>query len=258
MSPTAAYLILAFLGGLAFGGFATVAVFRLPRNYSVVAPRSSCPNCETVLAWYDTIPVVSWLVLHGRCRACQHPIPVSYPVIELATALVWAAIVARLGVHPELPAFLAFGTSLVILSAIDIQHHRLPNNVLGPASVVAAVLFVAAAAYHGRWTNLEHAAIGAVAYGAPMLLIGLAAPAAMGGGDVKFAPYLGFSLGWFGLTLVAGGALLGLLLGGLGGALLLLVGRKGLKDAIPFGPFMALGAFTMLLIGPGVLKPWIG
>ncbi|MGH2717938.1 MAG: prepilin peptidase [Actinomycetota bacterium] len=255
---TAASLIVAFLGGLLAGGVATVCVFRLPRNYSVLSPRSSCPNCEAVLAWYDTIPVVSWFALHGKCRTCQHPISVSYPVIELATGLVWEAIVARLGVHPELAAFLAFGTSLVILSAIDIQHHRLPNNVLGPASLFAIAALLAAAAYHGRWTNLEHAAIGAVAYGLPMLVIGLAAPAAMGGGDVKFAPYLGFHLGWFGLTLVAGGALLGLLLGGLGGALLLLVGRKGLKDAIPFGPFMALGAFSMLLVGPAVLKPWIG
>lgn len=255
---TGAHLILAFLGGLIVGGFATVCVFRLPRAYSIVSPRSSCTNCETVLAWYDTIPVASWFLLHGKCRTCQHPIPVSYPVIELANGLVWEAIVARLGVHAELPAFLAFGTSLVILSAIDIQHHRLPNNVLGPASIVAVVLLLGAAAYHGRWTHLEHAALGAVAYGVPMLIIGLAAPAAMGGGDVKFAPYLGFHLGWFGLTLVAGGALLGLLLGGVGGALLLLIGRKGLKDAIPFGPFMALGAFAMLLIGASVLKPWIG
>jgi leader peptidase (prepilin peptidase)/N-methyltransferase len=255
---TAAELVLAFLGGLAFGGFSTVAVYRLPRNYSVVAPRSSCPNCEQQLAWYDTIPVASWLVLRGRCRSCGHPIPVSYPLIELLTALVWLAVVARLGVHPELPVFLAFATALVVLSAIDIGHHRLPNNVLGPASIVAVVLMVPAAAVHGRWVNLEHAAIGAAVYGVPMLLIGLAAPSAMGGGDVKFAPYLGFHLGWFGWQVVVGGALFGLFLGGFGGALLLIVGRKGLKDAIPFGPFMALGAFGMLLVGPAFLRPWLG
>jgi leader peptidase (prepilin peptidase)/N-methyltransferase len=255
---TAADLILAFLGGLAFGGFATVAVFRIPRDFSVVAPRSSCTSCEKQLAWYDTIPVLSYLILRGRCRNCGEHVSITYPIIEFVTGLVWVAIVWRVGVHPELPAFLAFGTTLVILSAIDFGHHRLPNKVLGPATIIAVVLLVPAAAVHGRWTLLEHAVFGAALYGIPMLILGLAAPSAMGGGDVKFAPYLGFHLGWFGLSVVAGGALLGLLCGGLGGAILLLVGRKGLKDHIPFGPFMALGAFTMVLLGPAVLRPWLG
>lgn len=254
-----AELILAFVGGLVFGSFGTVAVFRVPRGYSVVAPRSACPNCEQPIAWYDNVPLVSYALLRGRCRNCGVRIPLRYPVLEVVTGGVWVAIVARLGVHPWLPAYLAFGTALVILSAIDVEHHRLPNRVLGPASIIAVVLFVPAAAVsHGGWAMLGRAGLGAVAYGLPMLVLGLAAPSAMGGGDVKFAPYLGFHLGWYGLRFVAGGALLGLIAGGLGGALLLAVGRKGLKDAIPFGPFMALGALVMLLMGNSFLRPWLG
>lgn len=250
--------VFAFLGGLAFGGFATVVVYRVPRDFSVVSPRSSCTACENQLAWYDTIPVVSWVILRGRCRTCGEKVSVFYPTIELLTGLVWVAVVWRVGIHPHLPAFLAFGTALVMLSFIDLQHHRLPNKVLGPAVIVAVFLLVPAAAGKGQWSLLEHAVLGAAGYGIPMLVIGLAAPSAMGGGDVKFAPYLGFNLGWFGLRMVLGGALLGLLFGGLGGALVLLAGRKGLKDAIPFGPFMAMGAFAMLLIGPTALKPFLG
>jgi leader peptidase (prepilin peptidase)/N-methyltransferase len=164
----------------------------------------------------------------------------------------------RIGLHPELPAYLAFATSLVILSTIDIEHHRLPNKVLGAASVAGAVLFGGAAAIGGRWVNLEHAALGAVFYGLPMLVIGLAAPSAMGGGDVKFAPYLGFHLGWLGLRIVLAGGLLGLVAGGLGGAAALLVGGKGMKDPIPFGPFMAAGALVAILLGHSILSVYVG
>lgn len=180
------------------------------------------------------------------------------PLFEVVMGAAWAAIARRVGLHPELPGYLAFATTLVILSFIDLRTHRLPNRVLGPASLVAVVAFAAAAGVHGRWVPLEHAAIGAVAYGVPMLVLGLAAPSAMGGGDVKFAPYLGFHLGWFSLRLVLSGALLGLIAGGLGGALLLLVGRKGMKDAIPFGPFMAFGALASVLIGAGLTRPILG
>lgn len=255
---TAAYIVLAVVGGLAFGSFANVVAFRVPNGYSIVAPRSACPNCEEPIAWYDNIPLVSYVLLGAKCRHCQQRISVRYPLIELANAVVWALIVGRLGVHPELPAYLAFGTALVTLSAIDFEHHRLPNKVLGPSFIIGVVLLVGATLVHQRWTHLEHAAIGAVAYGLPMLILGIAAPSAMGGGDIKFAPYLGFHLGWFALSLVLGGALLGLLAGGLGAALLLVIGRKGMKDAIPFGPFMALGALLMLLLGANALKPWLG
>ena len=251
-------LALAFVFGVAFGSFANVAVYRVPRGFSVVSPGSLCPGCEQPIVWYDNIPLASYLILRARCRKCGVHISVRYPVVEIVTGLVWAGMVWRIGIHPELPAYLAFATALVILSAIDIEHHRLPNKVLGPASIVGAVLFLVAAAIGGRWANLEQAALGALFYGLPMLFIGLAAPSAMGGGDVKFAPYLGFHLGWLGLRLVLAGGLLGLVAGGLGGAAALLVGGKGMKDPIPFGPFMALGALVAILLGHSILSVYVG
>jgi leader peptidase (prepilin peptidase)/N-methyltransferase len=251
-------LALAFVFGVAFGSFANVAVFRVPRGFSVVSPGSLCPGCEQPIAWYDNIPLASFFILRAKCRNCGVHISVRYPIVEILTGLVWAAMVWRIGIHPELPAYLAFATALVILSAIDVEHHRLPNKVLGPAAIVSAVLFLGAAAIGGRWANLEHAALGALFYGLPMLFIGLAAPSAMGGGDVKFAPYLGFHLGWLGLRLVLAGGLLGLVAGGLGGAAALLVGGKGMKDPIPFGPFMALGALVAILLGHSILSVYVG
>jgi leader peptidase (prepilin peptidase)/N-methyltransferase len=251
-------LALAFVFGVAFGSFANVVVFRVPRGFSVVSPGSLCPGCEQPIAWYDNIPLASFFILRAKCRNCGVHISVRYPIVEILTGLVWAAMVWRIGIHPELPAYLAFATALVILSAIDVEHHRLPNKVLGPAAIVGAVLFLGAAAIGGRWANLEHAALGALFYGLPMLFIGLAAPSAMGGGDVKFAPYLGFHLGWLGLRLVLAGGLLGLVAGGLGGAAALLVGGKGMKDPIPFGPFMALGALAAILLGHSILSVYVG
>ena len=251
-------LVIVGVFGLVFGSFATVVVVRVPAGGSIVSPGSACPACGQPVAWYDNVPVISYALLGGKCRACREPISLRYPLIELTMAAVWVLLADRIGWHPELVGYLAFGTALVILSFIDLATHRLPNKVLGPAALVAAVCFLGAALVHSRWTLLEHGLIGAAAYGLPMLVLGLAAPSAMGGGDVKFAPYLGFHLGWIGLRVVLSGALLGVFAGGLGGAVLLLFGRKGMKDAIPFGPFMAFGAFIAVLLGAGVVRPLLG
>jgi leader peptidase (prepilin peptidase)/N-methyltransferase len=254
----AAELLLAFVFGVAVGSFANVAVYRVPLGLSVVSPRSACPGCGTTLTWYDNIPLLSFVALRGRCRTCGRSISLRYPLVEVVVGAVWVGMLQRIGIRPELPAFLAFATTLVILSAIDLEHHRLPDRVLGPAAILAVVLLVAATAAGAGWVRLEHAGLGALAYGLPMLVLGLAAPTAMGGGDVKFAPYLGLHLGWLGLRLVLAGALLGLIAGGLGGIALLIAGRKGMKDAIPFGPFMALGALAAILLGPAPLRLWLG
>lgn len=254
----AAELLVGLAFGLVFGSFANVVVYRVPRGFSVVSPGSLCPGCEAPIAWYDNIPLLSYAVLRARCRNCGAPISVRYPLVELTTGLVWMLMVWRIGVHPELPAFLAFGTALVILSAIDIEHHRLPNKVLGPAAIVGVVTLVGGALIGHHWGNLERAGLGAVFYGLPLLVLGLAAPSAMGGGDVKFAPYLGAHLGWLGLRVVLAGGLLGLVAGGLGGVAALLIGGKGMKDPIPFGPFMALGALLAILVGTSVLRVYLG
>jgi leader peptidase (prepilin peptidase) / N-methyltransferase len=252
-----AWLALVGLIGSLFGSFANVAIYRVPLGRSVVRPRSACPSCSTALSGIENVPVVSWLVLRGRCRHCQARISVRYPLVELATAAVWVLLAMKIGWRPELPAYLIFGTTLVILSAIDLDVRRLPNKVLVWASLVGAVLFAFAAVVRGDGTPLVHGLGGALAYGVPMLVIGLVSPAGMGMGDVKFAPYLGFHLGWLRLGFVPLGAFLGFLFGAVIGALLMAIGRAGRKTRIPFGPFMALGAFVCILAGDTILRIWL-
>ncbi|MGH9197542.1 MAG: prepilin peptidase [Acidimicrobiia bacterium] len=244
--------------GLAFGSFANVAIHRVPAGVSLSRPGSACPHCGTPIEWYDNIPVLSWIVLRGRCRNCKGPISIRYPIVELGTGLLWAAVAYRLGLVWELPAFLAFTTTLVILSVIDLEHKRLPNRVLGPSSLIAVVLLGAAAAATQNWVSAVFALGGALIYGLLILVIALIYPAGMGGGDVKFAPYLGFHLGWLGLGAVAVGVLTGFIAGGLAGVVLVVVRRAGRKDMLPFGPFMALGSMCAVLFGDELLRLWLG
>ncbi|MEO7803149.1 MAG: prepilin peptidase [Actinomycetota bacterium] len=244
--------------GVILGSFANVVIYRAPKGLSVVKPPSHCTDCEHFLEWYENIPVFSFVFLRGRCKGCGAPISARYPLIELIMGMVWAATTYRIGLSPALPMFLFFVTILVVLSAIDLEVRRLPNKVLWPASIAAVALGLAAALISRDLTNLSTALLGTLAYGLPMLGIGLAVPGGMGGGDIKFAGYLGWHLGWLGLGRVAVGALLGFILGGLLGIALLLAGRKGRKDAIPFGPSMAFGAFVSMLVGNLVLTAWLG
>ena len=252
-----AWLAIVGLIGSLFGSFANVAIHRVPLGRSVIKPRSACPSCATTLSGIENIPVVSYVALRGRCRHCRARISPRYPLVELLTAAVWVAIALKIGWNPELPAYLIFGTALVILSAIDLDVRRLPNTVLAWASLVGAVLFAFATAVRGDVTPLVRGLEGALAYGVPMLVIGLISPAGMGMGDVKFAPYLGFHLGWLRLGFVPVGAFLGFFFGAVIGALLMAIGRAGRKTRIPFGPFMALGAFVCILAGDTILRIWL-
>lgn len=247
----------AALLGLIWGSFANVVIYRVPKDLSVVKPSSSCANCARVLRWYENLPLVSYLFLGGRCRGCRTQISARYPIVEAATSLLWVATTVVIGLRPELPMFLAFVTALVVLSAIDLEARRLPNKVLWPCSLLALTLAAVAVAISTDGSRIPLAAAGALAYALPMLGIAVAAPGGMGGGDIKFAGYLGWHLGWLGLGRVAVGALLGFVMGGMFGVILLLSGRKGRKDAIPFGPFMAVGALISMLFGNLVLAVWL-
>lgn len=248
----------AFAWGLAVGSFANVAIYRVPAGLSVVRPRSSCPRCSTPIAWYDNIPILSFVLLGGKCRHCKEPISIRYPIVELAVAALFTATAFRFGVRAELPAFLIFTAALVMLSAIDLEHRRLPNKILGPASIIAIALFSVGAFSTGRWESLRDSLLGAAVYGLPMFALALLYPKGMGLGDVKFAGYLGFHLGWLGLTHVLVGAVAGFLSGGLTGTILLASGRSGRKDPIPFGPFMAFGALLAVFLGRPILRLWLG
>lgn len=235
-------MILIGLLGAAIGSFLNVVVHRLPRGESLVRPASRCPKCGTPVAPYDNVPVVSWLVLRGRCRHCGTAIAARYPAVELLTALVFTAVAAVRGVDADLVQELPFVAVLIAAAAIDLEHRIVPNRIVVPAAVYG----VAAAAAVRAGDLPELLAAGAGAFIA-MLLIALAYPAGMGMGDVKLAGVMGLYLG---LSVVP--ALLAAFLSGsvVGVAIVARHGAAARKRAVPFGPFLAIGGILGLLAGP--------
>ena len=245
---------LAGAGGLAFGSFLNVVVHRVPRRQSVVSPGSRCPACDHPLGPADNIPLVSWLLLGGRCRYCAAPISARSPAGELTTAVVWVLGVLRLGVSWDLLAFLPFLWVLVALSLIDLEHKILPNSIVYPSVAAgAALLAVSAALGPGMQAWLRAVEAGGAGAGG-FLLVALIAPAGMGMGDVKLAGLIGLFLGYQSWTRVALGFFLAFLTGAVTGVALMVAGRAGRKTAIPFGPFMALGSILSALFGGPLLR----
>lgn len=235
--------------GLLIGSFLNVVIWRVPRDESVVRPPSACPECGRAIRPRDNVPVVSWLLLRGRCRDCAAPISRRYPLVELATGVVFAVMAVRFGLDAALPAFLYLAAIGVALWMIDLDVKRLPNAIVLPSYGVAGGLLTVAAAATGEWGSLLRAVLGMAALFGLYFLLALVYPAGMGFGDVKLAGVLGLYLGWLGWAEVVSGGFLGFLLGGVIGLALMAVRRAGRKSQIPFGPFMLAGALIAILWG---------
>ncbi|MBI4277913.1 MAG: prepilin peptidase [Armatimonadetes bacterium] len=235
--------LLAVVVGLVLGSFANVCIHRLPRRESVTLGRSRCPRCGAQIWARDNVPVVSYLLLRGRCRDCGGPISLRYPVVEVAAAILTVVLLRRFGLTVDGIAYAFLGITLMVVFAIDLEHHIIPNAITYPG--IAAGLVVAAAA--GRGVNALLAAAGASGL---MLLIALLSRGGMGGGDVKLAAMLGAFLGW---PLIAVALLLAFFAGAGVGVLLIALGRRSRKDVLPFGPAMAAGAVAALLWGAPLL-----
>jgi leader peptidase (prepilin peptidase)/N-methyltransferase len=243
--------------GLAVGSFLNVVIHRVPAKESVVRPRSRCPKCGTELASRDNIPVLSWLLLRGRCRTCGEPISVRYPLVELACAALFVAGGIRFADSWALPAYLLLFASLLAISAIDLERYIIPNRIVYPTLFAGAVLLTAAALADGEPDRIKRAAIGAFAAWFALLVVHLIQPKGMGFGDVRLSAVLGMYLGWIDLKLVLLGMLLGFLLGAVIGVALVVTGLRGRKDAVPFGPFLAAGAVIAILASHPLLR-WYG
>ena len=235
--------------GLVIGSFLNVVIWRVPRGESIVSPPSACPKCGQEIRPYDNIPVVSWLVLRGRCRDCGNPISARYPLVEIGTALLFAGMGWRFGLSWELPAFLYFAAIAVALSLIDIDTKRLPNVITLPSYAVGGALLLLPAVIDGSWDGYLRAWVGALALFAFYFLLAFIYPAGMGFGDVKLAGLIGLYLGWLGWGSLLVGAFLGFLLGAVVGIALMVRGRAGRKTKIPFGPFMLMGAYIAVICG---------
>lgn len=235
--------------GLAVGSFLNVVIARLPRGESLVRPRSRCPACASPITARDNVPVLSWLLLRGRCRACGVAISNRYPLVEVLTGVVFGLVALRFGADPALPAFLYLAAVGIALAAIDLELKRLPNGLTLPSYLVGAGLLSMAAAAGGGAAPLVRALIGMVALFGFYFLLAFVYPAGMGFGDVKLAGVLGLHLGWIGWSTLVIGAFGAFLLGGAVAISLVLAGRAGRGSAIPFGPFMLLAALLAVLLG---------
>jgi leader peptidase (prepilin peptidase)/N-methyltransferase len=233
-------LLLAAPLGLVIGSFLNVVAYRLPRGESLVRPRSRCTACGSDVKPYDNVPVFSWLLLRGRCRHCAERISARYPLIELATALVFGAVVLREGARAELALTLPFAAMLIAVAAIDVEHKIVPNKVLLPM----AVWGVAGGAAIRPHAMPEMLIAGAAAF-TFLLLTALAYPKGMGMGDVKLAGVMGLYLG----VAVVPALLLAFLAGSVVGVALLVRAGGGRGRGVPFAPFMALGGLVGLLAG---------
>jgi leader peptidase (prepilin peptidase)/N-methyltransferase len=243
--------------GLLCGSFANVVIARVPERRSVVRPPSACPHCQVPIAPRDNVPVVSWLLLRGRCRVCGEPISSQYPLVEIACAALFAAIGWRIGATWALPGFLLFGWLLVVVTVIDLRTHRIPNRLTYPLTPALLALLVVAALLDGTPGVAARTVLGGLVAFGVLLLLALINPRGMGMGDVKLAAFIGIGLGYLGWGYVALGMFAAFLGGGVIAALLLALRLRTRKDHIPFGPWLALGALVALLVGRPIIDTYL-
>ncbi|MGI8794160.1 MAG: prepilin peptidase [Acidimicrobiales bacterium] len=244
------------LFGLAVGSFLNVVIYRVPAGLSVVKPRSRCPGCETQLAERDNIPVLSWLLLKGRCRTCDMPISARYPLVEALTAALFVAIALRFGADWALPAFLVLTAGLIALSFIDLDTFLLPRKIIYVLGGLGVALLGLATIADNKPDQAVEAGLGALIAFGLLFLIHFISPKGMGFGDVRLSALLGLHLGWLDLPLVFVGLFASFLLASVVGIGLIVTGIKGRKDRVPFGPFLAAGTILTVFVGPWVVRAY--
>lgn len=287
-TPVLAFtLVFAGLLGLVIGSFLNVVIYRVPEKISLLR-ESRCPTCDTKVRGWQNVPVLSWLVLRGRCAACGTRISGRYPLVELVTGLAFVGVVwfflatstgegAVTGWWPAgtvteeraewefwaalavvIVAYLYFAAVGIALTAIDLDVRRLPNAIVLPGYLVLGALFALACALGADWHALLRAAIGGAALWTFYLILRLARPDGMGAGDVKFSGVVGLALGWLGWEQLIVGAFAAFLVGGIFGLALIGLRRAGGKTAIPFGPWMIVGAWIGIIAGGHLARSYIG
>ena len=254
-------IIIAGLLGLVIGSFLNVVIYRVPIGKSIVAPPSSCTSCGASISPRDNIPVLSWILLRGRCRRCDARISARYPLVEAATGALFALTAFRFAIPLDAPtttvvasvvllvAALYFAAITIALAAIDLDVHKLPNVIVLPSYIVVGALLVTASAIYGDFSQLVSAAIGGAALFGAYFVMALVYPGGMGFGDVKLAGVIGMLLGFLGWGTLIVGAFAAFLLGGVFGVALLIGRRANRKSGIPFGPWMLAGAWLGIFIG---------
>lgn len=265
-----------FIFGLLVGSFLNVCIVRLPRDRSIVSPPSHCPRCRASIKFYDNIPVVSFLLLRGKCRNCGEPISWRYPAVELLNALMSAWTVHEFGIGGEAFLIMALCSSLIVITFIDFDYQIIPDVITLPGMLVGLTLapfFMSALSdplpFHLDYllphagpylTGFINSFIGLLLGGGPLLAIGwawekLRHVEAMGGGDVKLMGMVGSFLGWKGALLTI---MLGALVGSIAGLILIVLNRHKMEKVIPFGPYLALGTLVTAFYGSDIISSYLG
>ncbi len=235
-----------FLFGACIGSFLNVCIYRLPLNRSIVTPRSACPSCGTLVRFYDNIPILSYLLLMGRCRHCRASIGLRYPLVEGLTGLCALAVYVRFGPNAQALINFAFIAVLILITYIDLDHRIIPNHITLPG---IPLFFLASLALPGiTW---KETLLGIIAGGGCLWIVAqtywlLTKREGMGGGDIKLLAMIGALLGWKGVlfTIYIASAV-----GAFSGLLIMVIRKMDMKLAIPFGPFLAVGALLYVFFG---------
>lgn len=233
-----------FLLGAVLGSFANVCIWRLPRGESIIWPPSHCPRCQKKLSPWQMVPILSWLLLKGKCGHCGGRISLRYPLVETTTAVIFAAIGYTWGPSVLSLQYCILSLALIISVATDFSHREIPDQVsLGAAAVLALIALPLA-----QWGNL----LGGIMLFGILFLIAVLSKGGMGGGDIKLVLAIGLSLGWqLGLLALA----LAVFAGGVLAIFMLLMGQR--KKALPFAPFLAIGAWLAMFFGHRLLDLYI-
>ena len=240
--------------GLVVGSFLNVCIHRLPRDQSIVSPGSRCGSCRRPLAWFENIPLVSYTVLRGQCRTCGAGISLRYPIVEALTGALFAAAWWWYGPGVLFVSRAIFGCALIVLFTIDLEHHLLPNVITLPGIVVGfALSFLAEPGWVSSLLGILLG--GGLLYATAEAYYRVRHEEGLGMGDVKMLAMIGAFLGWK-LTFVT--VMMPSIAGSVVGGLMILFGRGGMKTALPFGTFLALGAALAAAVGPAVLEWYLG
>lgn len=261
MTPDIVWAIVAAAFGLAVGSFLNVVICRVPAGESVVRPPSRCPSCRAAIRLRHNVPVLGWLLLRRRCYDCKAPISARYPLVELATGVLFAGVVWRLlalDMPWALAAYLYLAATGVALAVIDMDVRRLPDGIVLPSYAIVTVLLTVAALGEHEWWSLGRAAIGGTAMFAFFLAVVLAYPSGMGFGDVKLAGLLGALMGYLSFSALVVAGFGAFLLGAIFGVTVILTGHGGRKTAIPFGPFMIAAALITVFAGGWLTDAYLG
>ncbi len=244
------HLVISFLFGAAIGSFLNVVILRLPEKASIVFPASHCPSCKAPLAWYENVPIVSYVFLRGKCGHCKTSISLQYPVVELCMGLLSTAVIYKFGLTFSAAGYFLFCASLVAIIWIDIRHQIIPDSISLPGIVIGFLFsFIAP---HLTWLDslIGLVAGGGILYSIALLYYLLKKQQGMGGGDIKLLAMIGAFLGWQSLLFVI---FTSSLIGTMVAVPIMLTEKKGVKTKIPFGPFLSIAALIYLFFDQQIL-----